>query len=160
MIKTLLTGVVLCFCLAKANAQKVSLLTTDQLNERLRQGKDTVFMVNLWATWCRPCVKELPNFEKLQKTFSAQPLKVLLLSLDFKSKLESDLKPFIKRMKIGSEVFLLNETDQQSFINKIDTSWSGNIPATLIVNTARKRRQFVSNELTYKELLNMYKLNK
>ena len=151
---------VLSLFLLQAGAQKIGLLTADQLNQRLSQGRDTVFVVNFWATWCPPCIKELPNFEKLHKTFSNQPLKVLLVSLDFKSKLESDLKPFVKRMKISSETFLMNEKDQQSFIDKVDKSWSGNIPATLIVNTGHKRRQFIPNELTYNELLNIYKLNK
>lgn len=160
MMKAFFMSAVLSLFLLQAAAQKIDLLTADQLNQRLSQGKDTVYIVNFWATWCAPCVKELPNFEKLHKTFSNQPLKVLLVSLDFKSKLESDLKPFVKRMKISSEIFLMNEKDQQTFIDKVDKSWSGNIPATLIVNTMHKRRQFIPNELTYNELLNIYKLNK
>lgn len=159
-MKAFLMSAVLSLFLIQADAQKIGLLTADQLNQRLGQGKDTVFVVNFWATWCSPCVKELPNFEKLHKTFSNQPLKVLLVSLDFKSQLESDLKPFVKQMKMTSEIFLMNEKDQQSFIDKVDKRWSGNIPATLIVNTMHKRRQFIPNELTYNELLNIYKLNK
>jgi thiol-disulfide isomerase/thioredoxin len=45
-------------------------------------------VINFWATWCAPCVKEIPNFEKLNTTYKASPLKVILVSLDFKSKLE------------------------------------------------------------------------
>jgi thiol-disulfide isomerase/thioredoxin len=141
-------------------AQKVGLLTADELNQRLSQGKDTVYIVNLWATWCQPCVKELPHFEKLQKKFAAEPLKVLLVSLDFRSKLESEVKPFLRRMKLSNEVFLMNEKDQQSFIEKIDDDWTGTIPATLIVNAAKKHRQLITNELTYNELSYIYHINK
>ncbi|MEJ5963167.1 TlpA disulfide reductase family protein [Pedobacter immunditicola] len=146
--------------LLQASAQRVGLMTAQKLQQRISQGKDTVFVVNFWATWCVPCVKELPNFEQLQKKFSNKPLKVLLVSLDFKSRLESDLKPFLNRMKIMSEVFLMNDQDEQIFIQKIDKNWEGNLPATLVVNTSRNRRQFIPNELTYNELLAIYNLNK
>lgn len=159
-MKALIFSALCCLFYSSAVAQKVNLLTYDQLSQRLSQGKDTVFVVNLWATWCAPCVKELPHFEKLQRTYSAAPLKVLLVSLDFKSKLKSEVEPFVKKRKLISEVFVMNAPDQQSFIDKIDKSWSGSIPATLVVNTARERRQFIPNELTYDELLTIYKLNK
>lgn len=158
-MKTFFISLILYLLLYQANAQKVGLLTVAQLNQRFSQGRDTVYVVNFWATWCSPCVKELPHFELLNKRFSNQPLKVILVSLDFKSKLESDLKPFVKRLKITNEVFLINEKDQQSFIDQIDKSWSGAIPATLIVNTAKNRRQFIPDELSYHELLSVYKLN-
>jgi len=159
-MKALIISIAFCLFFMQAKAQKVGLLTADELNQRLELGKDTVYVINLWATWCAPCVKELPYFERLRKTFSSAKLKVLLLSLDFRSKLETEVNPFVKRMKLSSEVFLVNEKDQQVFIDKVDKSWSGTIPATLIVNTARQHRQFISNELTYKELLNFYKINK
>src|SRR5690606_33238818 len=62
--------------------QEVKLIKLDALEERLANGGDTTYVVNLWATWCEPCVAELPYFEQLQQTHSAQPLKIILLSLD------------------------------------------------------------------------------
>jgi thiol-disulfide isomerase/thioredoxin len=159
-MKALIISMIFLLISSGSWAQKVSLLTADELNQRLSQGKDTVYIVNLWATWCQPCVKELPDFEKLQKKFAAEPLKVLLVSLDFRSKLESEVKPFVTRMKLTNEVFLMNEKDQQSFIEKIDDDWTGTIPATLIVNAAKKHRQLITNELTYNELLYIYHINK
>jgi thiol-disulfide isomerase/thioredoxin len=46
------------------NAQ-VKLLKLDDLDKRIANGKDTTYVINFWATWCSPCVAELPNFEKL-----------------------------------------------------------------------------------------------
>ena len=159
-MKVIILSTVLCLALFSVKAQKVDLITVDQLNHRLSLGNDTVYVVNLWATWCVPCVKELPDLERLQQSSLEGPLKVLLVSVDFKSKLDSGVKPFIKRMKLKSEIFLLNEKDQQTFIEKIDKSWSGAVPATLVVNTARKRRQFIPRALTYNELLKIYNSNK
>ena len=137
-------------------AQKVSLLTVDQLNQRLANGKDTVSVVTFWATWCAPCIEELPWFERFSATMKTQPVKVLLVSLDFKSKLEASVKPFVKRMKLGSEVFLLDEKNQQVYIDKIDKNWSGAIPATLFLNPQKQARQLAEKELTYDELTDHY----
>jgi len=138
-------------------AQKVSLLTVDQLQKRMTKGKDTVYVVNFWATWCAPCIKELPYFERFSKEHKLKPVKVLLVSLDLKSKYETGVKPFVKRMKLQSEVFLLNEKDQQAYIDKIEPSWSGAIPATLVYNAKTKKRKFLEKELSYPELLTLYK---
>ncbi|WP_241686592.1 TlpA disulfide reductase family protein [Flavobacterium sp. YO12] len=78
-------------------SQNVKLLTIDQLNERIEKGKDSTYVVNFWATWCVPCIKELPHFEKLSAEHKSDKLAVLLVSLDFKSKLNSNVIPFVKR---------------------------------------------------------------
>lgn len=131
---------------------QVKLLTLDELDKRLAAGKDTTYVVNFWATWCSPCVTELPNFEKLRLSNLKKPVKVLLVSLDFKSKLQKEVIPFVQRNKINAEVFLLNEPDQQAYIERIDKKWSGAIPATLFVN--KKTRHFYEKEFTEKELEN------
>jgi len=115
------------------NAQ-VKLLKLDDLDQRIAKGKDTTYVINFWATWCAPCVAELPNFEKLHLSNLKKPVKVLLVSLDFKSKLQKEVIPFVQHNKINAEVFLLNEADQQQYIERIDKKWSGAIPATLFVN--------------------------
>ena len=135
-------------------SQKVDLLTVDKLNERLEQGKDTTYVVNFWATWCAPCIKELPHFEKLQTEKQNEKLKVLLVSVDFKSRLEKSVVPFVKKRGLKNEVFLLDETDQQVYIDRIDKTWSGAIPATLFVKG--KSRKFVEKEFTYASLLTEY----
>ncbi|TZF85031.1 TlpA family protein disulfide reductase [Pedobacter sp. BS3] len=139
-----------------SQAQNIRLLTLNQLESRLAAGKDTTFIVNFWATWCVPCVAELPDFEKLQATYSGNKLKVLLVSLDFKSKVNSTVIPFIKKQHLRNEVYVLNETNQQEYIDRVDKSWSGALPATLMVNTTRNLRQFFEREFTYPELEQTY----
>lgn len=136
-------------------SQNVKLLTIDQLNERIEKGKDSTYVVNFWATWCAPCIKELPHFEKLSAEHKSDKLAVLLVSLDFKSKLNSNVIPFVKRKNLKNEVFLLNEGSPQEFIDRIDPSWSGSIPATLFIKNGK--RKFVESEFTYEQLLTEYK---
>lgn len=136
-------------------SQNVKLLNIDQLNERIKNGKDSTYVVNFWATWCAPCIKELPHFEKLNAEHKAEKLAVLLVSVDFKSKLKSAVIPFVKRKNMKSEVFLLNESSPQEYIDRIDKSWSGSIPATLFIKG--DKRTFIESEFTYEQLLTEYK---
>lgn len=134
------------------NAQ-VKLLTLNELEQRVAKGKDTTYVVNFWATWCGPCVEELPYFEKLTSENAKEPFKVVLMSLDFKSKLKTDVETFVAKHKLKSEVFVVNEMDQQKFIDRVDKNWSGALPATLIMNTDKKVRSFYEKAFTYEELL-------
>lgn len=136
-------------CIASA---QVKLLTLNELEQRVANGKDTTYVVNFWATWCGPCVEELPYFERLNNENAKNPLKVILMSLDFKSKLKTDVIPFVAKHQIKSEVYVVNETDQQKMIDRVDKKWSGALPATLILNTSKKVRSFHERTFTYEQL--------
>ena len=111
---------------------KIKVMNFDQLEPSLHRSDDTVHLVNFWATWCAPCIKELPAIQGIEKKYSDKKLKVLLVSLDFPGQLESRLIPFLKENNITSEVILLDDPDQNRWIDLVDRSWSGNIPFTLI----------------------------
>lgn len=134
------------------HAQSVGLLKLHEMQERLNKGGDTTFVVNFWATWCAPCVKELPYFQEIHEKYASSGVKVLLISLDARHSLEKKVKPFVGRTGITADFFLLDESNQQEYIDKINSSWSGALPATLIVNTRRGRKNFLEGELTYPEL--------
>ncbi|TDO22818.1 TlpA disulfide reductase family protein [Pedobacter duraquae] len=156
------------FCLAislslfafQTKAQPIKLLKLDQLEKRIELGKDTLYIVNFWATWCLPCLEELPHFEKLKVKVAGQKVKILLVSLDFKSKLKSDVTAIVKKLKLKNEVFLLDEASQQNYIDRISKDWSGALPATLFINKQKNRRSFFEQEFTYNELLASYNINK
>lgn len=135
--------------------QQVDLITINQLNQRIQKsGGDTTFVINFWATWCIPCLKELPHFEKFQDEYKNLPVKVLLISVDFKSKL-SRVTDYVNKEKLRSEVYLLNESDQQEYIDRIDENWSGTIPATLFIH--KRNRKFHEGAFTYTSLLKEFK---
>lgn len=124
----------------------------DALESRFRSGGDTTFVVNLWATWCKPCVAELPWFEQLhQRPDSLAPLKVILVSLDMPSDIQT-VQRFVQRKGITADVVVLNEGKPHKWIDRIDTTWSGAIPATLIVRKGGGQRMLFEQEFTDKTL--------
>ena len=142
---------VVLFAFSVARAQEVEVIKYPQLEKLIKQKDNKVKVINFWATWCAPCIKELPHFEALQKAHSTDELEVFLISFDDVEKLDSRVKPFIQKRKLKSTVKLLDETDYNAFIDKVDPRWSGVIPATLVIAPNGKRR-FVEGELTKEEL--------
>ncbi|RYD54781.1 MAG: TlpA family protein disulfide reductase [Sphingobacteriales bacterium] len=122
-------------------AQSVPSYTANDLNKRI-SNPDTMYVVNFWATWCAPCVKELPEFTAIENASTGKPVKVLLVSLDFKEDYPGKLVSFIKKKKLEHEVIWLNETNANVFIPKIENSWQGSIPATLMVYPKNEYRNF------------------
>jgi thiol-disulfide isomerase/thioredoxin len=118
-------------------AQKVAVFDNySTLEKEILSDKNTVYVVNFWATWCAPCVKELPHFEQLNS--ENKNIKVVLVSLDFKNQFESKLLPFLKKKSIKSEVVFLSDTNYNAWLPLVDKDWSGSIPATLIIKNGKK----------------------
>lgn len=118
--------------------------------EYLRHKNDTTYIINFWATWCKPCIEELPAFEKVNQEYSEEKVKVILTSLDFPERLEKQVIPFIKKYHLHSKVVLLDDPDANSWIPKVSEEWSGAIPATIIYN--QQERKFYERSFTYDEL--------
>ncbi len=134
-----------------ALAQQAETIKLNQLQEIIQSKTDHIKVINFWATWCAPCIKELPLFEKLGR--ERPDVKVILVSMD----LDLDPNPekvhkFVARKKLQSKVLILEEKDPNSFINQIDKSWSGALPATIIINGKTGLRKFIGKELHEGEL--------
>lgn len=133
-------------------AQTIKLVDRNWISAMSQNNSDTTYIINFWATWCKPCVEEMPYFEQLSQTYQNQKVKVILVSCDFKKELDSRVIPFVKNKKLTSQVVLISETDPNTWIERVDSKFTGAIPATLIINGKKDFRYFKEGETTFKEL--------
>lgn len=156
---SLLTPFLILFSLA-FQPQEVKEISLEQLQQKVIQpGNDTLYVVNFWATWCKPCVDEMPYFEAATENHKNKKLKVLLVSVDFLSA-KQKVEKFVVEKNIKSETVLLNAGNPNSWIDKIEPQWGGAIPATLFYKQGEKR-YFREGEFEQTELdsLILTKLN-
>lgn len=116
------------------------LVTTEvyQEIENRTAATDTTYVINFWATWCKPCVEELPYFLDYAKEMRNTKTKMILVSLDFPHQADSKLKPFLEKEAIEEEVWHMTNMDYNSWLDEVDPSWSGSIPCTLIKNDGKR----------------------
>jgi thiol-disulfide isomerase/thioredoxin len=140
-----------CFFLlisSTAFSQKISVIKISDLEKRINNQSDTTYIINFWATWCSPCVKELPDFDSIATTYTDK-VRVLFVSMDFKEDIDTRVIPFLKKKPLHGEVMILDEVNGNYFIPKISDQWSGAIPATLILNNKKNHREFYEKKINY-----------
>lgn len=139
------------YCASPLIAQ-VKTVKLDALTSILNNDQDTVYVVNFWATWCKPCIEELPYFEEAHSTFSKQKVRIILVSLDSPAELDRILLPFVKKKNLKSTILLLDEQNPNEWIDVIEPRWTGSLPATIIQNNRTKKRMFFERQLDKEEL--------
>lgn len=133
----------------------IRIVNTTELLSLIKSTDDTVRLFNFWATWCKPCVRELPYFDELNNTRKKEKFQLYLVSLDFRDDYKKRLLPFLKKKNISSPVLLFDGGNPNDWIDRIHPEWSGSIPASLIAYKGQKC--FEENEFhSLDELINFY----
>jgi thiol-disulfide isomerase/thioredoxin len=116
--------------------------------EELIQKSDHPVVVSFWATWCLPCIHEIPYMQETVKKYAEKNVELVLVSLDFKESYPAVVESFVKKNRYEANFYWLNETNADQFCPKIDPKWDGSIPATLFVNNKTGYRKFYDRQLT------------
>ena len=139
------------FSCSEKSDKNIQVVDFDEFYSKIDLSSDDTYVINFWATWCSPCVKELPYFESVNKEYTEKNVKVILVSLDFPSQIETKLKPYLKKNKIKSNVILLDDSKMNKWVPRVSEKWDGGIPATLIVNSSNYN--FYPNPFEKEELV-------
>lgn len=150
MKKIVLLSFLLMVCF-QSEAQSIKRWRMDDLLQYIHKS-DSALVINFWATFCGPCVEEIPYFQTIAAKYKDQKVKLLLVSLDFKEYYPKKIEAFAKRFGFTAEIVWLDEEKPDEFCPKIDSSWSGAMPATLFVNNQIGYRKFIEAQLKPEEV--------
>jgi thiol-disulfide isomerase/thioredoxin len=116
-------------------------------------------LINVWATWCQPCVEEFPDLVKLQRTYADRGLRLVLVSADFDDQRDGVLA-FLRKQGANFPSYLKDQKDED-FIDGIDARWSGALPASFVVDRRgaivdwwEGKKNYAALEATLAPLLN------
>jgi thiol-disulfide isomerase/thioredoxin len=140
---------------AAAAAQSAEAVKFDYVESLLQAGDDTTYVINFWATWCKPCIQEMPELLRFEQETAQQKVKLVLVSLDFADRIESQVNPFLRARAIASRTVVLDDLDYNAWIDRVHPGWNGGIPATLVVNRKRGLRAFHEGMLDAAQLRRM-----
>lgn len=145
--------IVLMLCLAagRADAQSIESWKLEDLKKAMTKAdRPTIF--NFWATFCKPCIEEIPYFQELVKKYDSAGVRLVLVSLDAKELYPQKISAFAKKRGFTAPIVFLDETNADQFCPAVDDRWSGAIPASLFVNNGKRYRAFFEEQLTRKQL--------
>lgn len=138
---------------ADAEDLKFPVYDFEEFEPLLHMDGDTTYVINFWATWCKPCIGELPHFERVNAEQKEHNVKVILVNLDMPNLWKAKVEPFVETHQIKSEVVILDDPNLNEWLPKVSDKWGGGIPATLIYN--KNKRNFFVGPLTYEGLNEM-----
>ena len=148
-MKRIIISVVAFFTMLSCFSQEIRRVKITEVEKIIAESK-TPLIINIWATWCKPCIEELPYFQEEIKKHDS--LQLLLVSLDFRETFPDGITKFMNKRKITAPVVWLDETNADYFCPKIDPKWSGAIPATLFINNKTGYRHFVEEQISHEKL--------
>jgi len=156
MIKKIVLAVFITGLVATVQAQKIASVKMKEVVQRFSKKSDTIYVVNFWATFCKPCIAEIPGFIRVTDKYKNKHVKLLLVSLDLPAWYPNRIAAFAKKQNYTPEIAWLSETNADIFCPQIDPKWSGAIPATIIVNSKTGKKVFFEDEVSevkFEELL-------
>ncbi|HEX8313735.1 MAG TPA: TlpA disulfide reductase family protein [Flavisolibacter sp.] len=139
------------FLVSAVHAQEIPVWKLADLQSAIRNSQAPT-IINFWATFCKPCIAELPYFQTLANRYKDQGVKLIMVSLDLKEAYPAKVRSFTKKLKLTSPVVFLDESNADLFCPAVDSSWSGAIPASIFINNKTGYKKFYEEELSKEKL--------
>lgn len=132
----------LSFGSSEAEPIEVKKIGETDLESILASYKGQVLLVNIWATWCKPCREEFPDLVRLQDFYKGKAVQIIAVSADYPDEIDSKILPFLEKFKINFPVYVQDFPRQEDFINYLNREWNGALPATFIYDKEGRQQVF------------------
>lgn len=100
---------------------------------KLFQPDSGMYVINTWATWCKPCLQEMPHFRSADSAYASKNIVFIFISFDMIED-SARVAKTIANQHIPGMHYLIDETDMNELINAVDSGWSGTLPATWFIS--------------------------
>lgn len=121
----------------------VTQIDSTNLQNLIDESRNSVLVINVWATWCVPCVEEMPDLIKLAKYYENENVNLIGISIDYPEEIETKILPFLQQHKINFPVYVNNFNNDEVLINFLNSNWSGAIPATFVYDKKGIQKDFL-----------------
>lgn len=104
------------------------------LRAALEARKGRVVLVNFWATWCRPCLKELPALLALEQEYASRGFELLAVSLDEPADADPIVRPFLAKWFPSLRTLIRSSPDMDSMVSVVDPAWNEVLPTSYVID--------------------------
>lgn len=150
-IRLLLTGLLIAVSAGVIAETKIPRTNYRDLQNRIQKLRGKVVVVNFWATWCAPCMEELPDLARFYRNYRSKGVAFIGVSVDDPETADSDIPPVIRKHKVRYPIVVLDGAPN-TFIEKFDKSWRGEIPRFYLYSKSGKRLKAWSGKTSYEKL--------
>lgn len=133
------------------DASSITIVTADDVREAVDAGHGRVTIVNFWATWCPPCVAELPYFAQVYEEYERDRLHFLSISADHPETIEDAVEPFLEQRELPFPILLMDAMPDD-ITEALQADFPGNLPVTLLYDANGDIAQRWDREVTFEEL--------
>lgn len=133
------------------NPKTVEAISADEFRQLIAHQRGNVVLVNFWATWCAPCIKEIPEIIRLQEKYKERGLRVIAVSMDEPEELEANVRPFVAKRFPGFVSYLCKESDHDKFASVVDPTWAEILPTNFLIDRNGKLKAALMGGKSYEE---------
>jgi thiol-disulfide isomerase/thioredoxin len=131
--------------------RKVDFIDEAGLQKLISERHGKILLLNIWATWCLPCIEEFPDLIKLYSSQGGETIEIVGISIDDPDDTASKVLPFLEKHAVPFKVYLAHFVKQDEFINSLDSTWKGAIPATFIYDSLGNQRFLMIGQSTFNQ---------
>jgi len=132
-------------------ASSVTIVSAEEVRDAVHAGQGRVTLVNFWATWCPPCVAELPYFAEVYENYDRDKVHFLSITADHPETLDDAVKPFLEQRELPFPILMM-DAQPDDITEVLETPFPGNLPVTLVYDANGNIAQRWDREVTYEEL--------